>query len=514
MESTQVSNYLLEMKKITKVFPGVTALRGVDLHVGYGEIHALMGENGAGKSTLMKCIAGIYKPTSGDIIFDGKVQTFSTPAEALANGISMIHQELSPVLYRPIMENVWLGREPLNKFGLVDHKKMHALTKEVLKEIELEEDPSSLMSTLTVAKMQMVEIAKAVSYNSKLIIMDEPTSSLAEKEINQLFSIMRKLKSQGKSIIFITHKLDEIYEITDRVTVYRDGAFIGSEKTADLKVDRLINWMVGRDVKEMFPKTPCPIGDVRLEVKNLSNRKYFKNVSFTVRRGEILGMAGLVGAGRSEVVETIFGMRPNIGGEIFIDGKKIEIKHPSDAIANGMAWLTEDRRGSGIFPMLAVQLNIAIATIPKFLNRIGLIREAQLNKSCEEFVKKIQVKTPSLEQHVENLSGGNQQKVLVARWLMTNPDILFMDEPTRGIDVGTKSEIHRLISRLAGEGKSIVMISSELPEIMGMSDRIMVMHQGKVTGIVENTKDLTQEELMSYATDTVEEYKKSKGGKK
>ncbi|GHV85013.1 putative ribose/galactose/methyl galactoside import ATP-binding protein [Spirochaetia bacterium] len=508
-----MSEYLLEMKNIKKVFPGVLALNGVDLHVRPGEIHALIGENGAGKSTLMKCIAGIYRPTSGEIIFDGTVQGAYNPSEALAMGISMIHQELSPVLHRPIMENVWLGREPLSRFGLIDHKKMHAQTKEVLKEIELEEDPASLMASLTVAKMQMVEIAKAVSYNSKLIIMDEPTSSLTEKEIKQLFTIMRKLKSQGKSIIFISHKLDEIYEITDCVTVYRDGNFIGSEKTANLKVDKLINMMVGRDVKEMFPKTPCPIGEVKLEVKNLSNRKYFKDVSFTVRRGEILGVAGLVGAGRTEVVETIFAMRPRTSGEVFIDGKKIDIKSPADAIKNGMAWLTEDRRGSGIFPMLAVRLNIAIATIPKFLNWMGIIKETQLNKSCADFVKKIQVKTPSLDQHVENLSGGNQQKVLVARWLMTNPDILFVDEPTRGIDVGTKSEIHRLISNLAGEGKSIVMISSELPEVMGMSDRIMVMHQGKVTGIVENTKDLTQEELMSYATNTVAEYKKSKGGK-
>jgi methyl-galactoside transport system ATP-binding protein/inositol transport system ATP-binding protein len=505
--------YLLEMNHIIKNFPGVQALKSVDLKVKRGEIHALMGENGAGKSTLMKCIAGIYKPTSGEVIFDGEVQEPYTPAEALARGITMIHQELSPVLHRPIMENVWLGREPLTRFGFVDHRKMYELTRGVLREIELEEDPASLMSTLTVAKMQMVEIAKAVSYNAKLIIMDEPTSSLAEKEINQLFTIMRKLKSQGKSIIFITHKIDEIYEITDRVTVYRDGSYIGSEKTADLKLDKLINMMVGRDVKEMFPKIPCPIGEVKLEIRNLSNRKYFKDVSFTVRRGEILGIAGLVGAGRTEVVETIFGMRPKSGGEVFIDGKKIEIKRPVDAIENGMAWLTEDRRGSGIFPMLTVQLNIAIATIPKFLNMIGLIREAQLNKVCEEYVKKIQVKTPSLDQHVENLSGGNQQKVLVARWLMTNPDILFVDEPTRGIDVGTKSEIHRLISKLAGEGKSIVMVSSELPEIMGMSDRIMIMHQGKVTGIVENTKDLTQEKLMAYATDTVEIYKKSKEAK-
>jgi methyl-galactoside transport system ATP-binding protein/inositol transport system ATP-binding protein len=508
-----VNEYLLEMKNIVKTFPGVKALRGVDLQVRRGEIHALMGENGAGKSTLMKCIAGIHPPTSGEIIFDGEVQGPYNPAEALKKSISMIHQELSPVLHRPIMENVWLGREPLNKFGLVDHKKMYELTKEVLKEIDLEEDPLTLMVNLTVAKIQMVEIAKAVSYNSKLIIMDEPTSALADKEIKQLFAIMRKLKSQGKSIIFISHKLDEIYEIADRVTVYRDGAYIGSENTSELKIDKLINMMVGRDINELFPKIPCPIMGVKLEVKNLSNRKYFKNVSFTVRKGEILGIAGLVGAGRSEVIETIFGMRPHTSGEISIDGKKVEIKKPSDAIRNGMVWLTEDRRLSGIFPMLAVQFNIAIATIPKFLNKLGLIQEGRLNKVCDEYVKKVQIKTPSLAQTVGNLSGGNQQKVLVARWLMTNPEILFLDEPTRGIDVGTKSDIHRLISALAGEGKSVVMVSSELPEIMGMSDRIMIMHQGKVTGIVDNTKDLTQEELMAYATDTVDEYKKSRGGK-
>jgi methyl-galactoside transport system ATP-binding protein/inositol transport system ATP-binding protein len=502
--------YLLEMNNIVKNFPGVQALRGVNLKVKKGEIHALMGENGAGKSTLMKCIAGIYKPTSGEVIFDGKSEPSYSPSEALSKGISMIHQELSPVLHRSIMENVWLGREPLGKLGFVNHRVMYEKTKEVLKEIELEADPTMLMSTLTVAKMQMVEIAKAVSYNSKLIIMDEPTSALAEKEINQLFAIMRRLKASGKSIIFISHKIDEIYEITDRVTVYRDGNYIGSENTSDLKVDKLINMMVGRDVKEMFPKTACPIGDVKLEIKGLSNRKYFSDVSFTVRRGEIFGIAGLVGAGRTEVIETIFGMRPRLAGEVWIGGKKVDIKTPSDAISHGMAWLTEDRRGSGIFPMLGVDLNIAIATIPRFLNKIGLIKESRLASACQEYVKKIQVKTPSLDQHLENLSGGNQQKVLVARWLMTDPEILFLDEPTRGIDVGTKSEIHRLISTLAGEGKSIVMISSELPEIMGMSDRIMVMHQGKVVGIVENSKTLTQEELMAYATDTVSEYRQSK----
>lgn len=501
------------MKNIVKTFPGVQALKGVELKVRPGEIHALMGENGAGKSTLMKCIAGLYRPNEGEIIFAGRALEPYTTAEALKMGISMIHQELSPVLHRPIMENIWLGREPLTKLRFVDHRKMYDMTVAVLKEIDLEEDPRTLMASLTVAKMQMIEIAKAISYNSKLIIMDEPTSALTDKEVKQLFAIMRRLKAQGVSIIYISHKLDEIYEITDRVTVYRDGCYIGSEDTVDLKVDRLINMMVGRDVNDMFPKVPCTIGEVKFEVRNLSHRRYFKDVSFTVRRGEILGIAGLVGAGRTEVIETIFGIREKAGGELFIDGKKVEIRNPRDAIRRSMAWLTEDRRRSGIFPMLSVELNMAIANISKFLNRAGLIRERYVNGVCREFVQKIQVKTPSLDQKVENLSGGNQQKVLVARWLMTEPDILFLDEPTRGIDVGTKAEIHRLITTLAGEGKSIVMVSSELPEVMGMSDRIMVMHQGKVTGILENTKELTQEELMAYATNTAEEYHKARGTK-
>ncbi len=495
--------YILQMNNIVKTFPGVKALRGVELKVKAGEIHALMGENGAGKSTLVNCLAGIHNPTSGEIIYDGrKLENYNT-AQALEMGISMIHQELSPVFHRPIMENIWLGREPLNRFGLVDHKKMYDMSKEVLKEIDLDVDPKTLMVSLTVAKMQMIEIAKAVSYDSKLIIMDEPTSALTDKEVKQLFKIMRKLKSQGKSIIYISHKIEEVYEITDKVTIYRDGQFIGSEITKDLAVSKLIKMMVGRNIDEMFPKVKCSFGDVKLEVRNLTHSHLFTDVSFSVRKGEILGIAGLVGSGRTEVIETIFGIRHKVSGEIFIDGKKVEIDKPRDAIAHHMALLTEDRRLSGIFPMLTVRLNMVIANMPKYLSRIGLIKEKMLKLECDEYVDKIQVKTPSLMQKIENLSGGNQQKVLVARWLMTNPDILFLDEPTRGIDVGTKSEIHKIITKLAGEGKSIIMISSELPEVMGMSDRILIMHEGKVTGIVENTKELTQEDLMAYATNTV-----------
>lgn len=491
---------ILVMKDIVKTFPGVKALKGVDLNVKYGEIHALMGENGAGKSTLMKCLIGIHPPTSGQINFEGNlIENYST-AEALKMGIAMIHQELSPVEHRSIMENIWLGREPKNKLGLIDHKKMYEMTKEVLKLIDFNEDPRTLMVNLTVANMQMIEIAKALSYNAKLIIMDEPTSALTNKEIEQLFSIMRRLRENGKSIIYISHKLEEIFEISDKITVYRDGQYIGTKATSDITTPELIKMMVGRDVNEMFPKVTCDIGDVKMEVKNLCLGKKFNDVSFNVRKGEILGIAGLVGAGRTEVIETIFGIRHKSSGQIFIDGKEIQIKTPADAKRSKMALLTEDRRITGIIPMLSVLQNVMIASISKYIKKNGLLNHKQAIQDTNEFVKAISIKTPSIYQKIENLSGGNQQKVLVARWLLTNPEILFLDEPTRGIDVGAKAEIHRLITNLAGQGKSIIMVSSELPEVMGMSDRIMIMHEGKVTGIIENTKELTQEEIMSYAT--------------
>jgi len=491
---------ILVMKDIVKTFPGVKALKGVGLCVKYGEIHALIGENGAGKSTLMKCLIGIQPPTSGEIYFEGNLIQNYTTAEALKMGIAMIHQELSPVEHRAIMENIWLGREPKTKFGLVDHKKMYGLTKEILKEIGFDEDPKTLMVNLTVAQMQMIEIAKALSYNAKLIIMDEPTSALTNKEIDQLFSIMRKLRESGKSIIYISHKLEEIYEICDMITVYRDGQYISTKKTMELEVSELIKMMVGREINEMFPKVECPIGEVKLEILHLDGGRHFHDVSFTVKKGEIFGIAGLVGAGRTEVIETIFGIRQKTGGEIWVDGKKCEIKNPRDAKANKMALLTEDRRISGIFPMLSVFQNVIMANIRKYIKKNRLLDHKRAMNDTNEYIDTIHIKTPSMQQKIENLSGGNQQKVLVARWLLTEPEVLFLDEPTRGIDVGAKAEIHRLITNLAGAGKSIVMVSSELAEIMGMSDRIMIMHEGKVTGIIENNSALTQEEIMKYAT--------------
>jgi methyl-galactoside transport system ATP-binding protein/inositol transport system ATP-binding protein len=494
------SEYILEATSIVKEFPGVHALKGVDLKVKKGEILGLVGENGAGKSTLMKCIIGIHPVTSGDIIFDGtQLKKFST-SDALKMGISMIQQELSPIEHRPIMENIWIGREPRNKAGLIDHKQMYTMTKELLSRIGMDDDPKMLVRDLTVAKQQMVEIGKAISYDAKLIIMDEPTSALSGHEIAELFSIMRKLKEDGKSIIYISHKLDEIYDITDRVVVLRDGEYIGAEDIDKIDVNRMIEMMVGREITDFFPKVKCEIGDVKMRVEGLSSGKKFQDISFDVRKGEILGVAGLVGAGRTNLIETIFGMRKRTAGKVFVDGEEVEIRTPADAIANGMAFLTEDRRLNGIFPMLTVKLNIIVANLNNLINKTGLLSNKLIGSKTLEYIKAIQIKTPTPEQLVMNLSGGNQQKVLVGRWLMTSPEILFLDEPTRGIDVGTKAEIHRLITELAGQGKSIVMVSSELPEILGMSDRVMVLCQGKLTGILDNNDELTQEIVMKYAT--------------
>lgn len=495
-----IGETLLEMRDITKEFPGVKALKGVQLEVKAGEVHALMGENGAGKSTLMKCIIGIHPQTSGQIIFDGKdVGKIRSTKGALAMGISMVHQELSPVEHRNVMENLWLGREPKNALGLIDHKKMYKMSKELLAQVGLTDlDPRTLMRELTVAKMQMIEIAKAVSHNCKLLILDEPTSALTNREVDELFEIVKKMKESGIGIVYITHKMDELYRIADRITVYRDGQYIGTENVANITMDKVISMMVGRDIKDMYPKVPCEIGEVKLEVKGLTHPGLFENVSFTARKGEILGMAGLVGAGRTEVAETIFGMHSYTAGKILIDGKEVHIKSPKQAIKSGISLLTEDRRGNGILSVQSVKDNIAVANLEAFKTKSGLLSMRNLDNVAQSYVDTLEIKTPSLTQKIENLSGGNQQKVLIARWLFTNPDILFVDEPTRGIDVGAKAEIYKLLTKLAGEGKTIIMISSELPEILGMSDRVVVMHEGRVTGILDND-GLTQEEVMKYA---------------
>lgn len=493
--------YVLETRDVKKVFPGVVALDGISLRFRAGTVHSLMGENGAGKSTLMKILSGLYKPTEGLIFYKGVETVFNEPVESIRLGISMIHQELSPVPHRSVMENVWLGREPLIEWTpFVDHRKMCDDTKKLLDDLELAIDPRTLMSELTVAKMQMVEIAKAVSYNSEVVIMDEPTSSLTKKEVEHLFKIIRRLKDQGKSIIYISHKMEEIFAISDEVSVLRDGRFVGSYKASALNTDKLISLMVGRELNDLFPKVECPITEVKLKVDKLSSTGVFENISFEVRKGEIVGFSGLVGAGRTEVMETIFGMRSKSEGTVSIDGVKVEINTPECAINHRMALLTEDRRLSGIFPMLDVKDNMVMAVIDKYRNRFTkLLNHRLIRNDCNEYRKKINVKTPNLEQKVMNLSGGNQQKVLVARWLLTDPEILILDEPTRGIDVGAKAEIHALITNLAAKGKAIILVSSELPEILGMSDRIVVMCEGKITGIIDR-KDATQEVIMKYAT--------------
>lgn len=490
--------YILEMTDIVKEFPGVRALKGVQLKVRPGTVHTLMGENGAGKSTLMKCLIGIQPPTSGKIVFKGKEVHFKTTLEAMSAGISMIHQELSPVPERSVCDNVWLGREP-RKGIIVDHKKMRKDCADLFEKLHLDLDPDEKMGNLTVAKMQMVEIAKAVSYDSQIVIMDEPTSALTDAEVEHLFNIIADLKAKNVAIIYISHKMDEIFRISDDITIYRDGEYIASDSADNLDVNKVITLMVGREVEAMFPKVECPIGETILKVENLSSGKAVKNVSFELHKGEILGFAGLVGAGRTETVETIFGMRHKTSGKIYKDGKEIEIKNPEQAIAHKIALLTEDRRGNGIVGLLSIKDNTVLASLKTY----GMpLNHKKMREDTAEYIKKLNTKTPTMDTPIMNLSGGNQQKVLVGRWLLTDPDILIVDEPTRGIDVGAKAEIHSLITKLAGEGKAIIMISSELPEVMGMADRILVMHEGEMTGIIDR-KDATSELIMQYATGDV-----------
>ena len=498
-----MSNYVLEMIDVSKSFPGVQALKNVSFRLRPGSVHALMGENGAGKSTLMKCLVGLYQMNSGRILINGNEVHINNPLEASRLGISMIHQELSPVKERSVAENLFLGRTPLHAGVFVDHKKLYRQAGETLRSLGIDINPYEKMGNLTVAKMQMVEIAKAVSQDASIIVMDEPTSSITSTEVAQLFGMIRSLKEKGVSVIYISHKMDEIFKICDEVTVFRDGQMVGSDMVANMDVAKLIQLMVGRDLDAMFPKVVCPITDVVMEVQDLASGNRFSGVSFELRRGEILGFAGLVGAGRTEVLETLFGLRPKTAGTVKINGKIADIRRPSDALRYGMAMLTEDRRGTGIIPVSSVASNIVVANLKKYVRKSGLVNHKMIANDASEYIKKIEIKTPTKDTLIQDLSGGNQQKVLVARWLLTHPDILFVDEPTRGIDVGAKAEIHSLITRMAGEGKAIIMVSSEMPEILGMCDRILVMHEGRQTGIIDRSI-ATQEVIMEYATSATE----------
>jgi methyl-galactoside transport system ATP-binding protein len=496
-------NYVLQIKEISKAFPGVNALDKVSINIRPGTVHALMGENGAGKSTLMKCLFGIYDPDSGEILLDGKPVHFDTSRQALDAGISMIHQELLPIPLRSAMENLWLGRFPvrsLGAFNFVDHKKMYQDSVALLRDLNMDIDPKIWVRDLSASKIQSLEIAKAVSNNAKVIIMDEPTSSLTEHEVAQLFDIIRRLRGQGVAVIYISHKIEEILAISDEVSIMRDGRHIGTFKAGELTTDKIIKYMVGRDLSHRFPPKDNVPGDVLMEVQNLSSAqtRSFKDVTFSLRRGEILGIGGLVGAQRTELVESIFGLRPVAGGRIFVNGKEVMIKNSGQAKSRKLALVTEERRATGIIPMRSVKDNMLLANIRRYAGPLGLINEKKGDADTAEKIQALNVKTPSGKTLIRDLSGGNQQKVLFARWLLTDPDILILDEPTRGIDVGTKYEIYSIIIELAKQGKGIIMISSEMPELLGVSDRIMVMCEGRVTGFLEG-KTATQEEIMRLA---------------
>ena len=489
---------ILRMKNIRKTFPGVVALDNVDLDVRSGTVHSLMGENGAGKSTLMKCLIGMYTPDEGTIELAGDIMKFKDTKDGLEHGISMIHQELSPVPEMMVAENIWLGREPRGPLGLLSPATMFRKTHELFDEWKIDIDPRARMKDLTVSKQQMVEIAKAISYDAKIIIMDEPTSAIPEREVAHLHGMIKRLTEFGVAIIYITHKMDEVFRISDDITVFRDGKHVGSYAAKDLDRDKLIKLMVGRELTDLFPKLEAEIGDVVLSVRGLNRGSLVKDVSFDLRRGEILGLAGLMGAGRTEVLETIFGIEKADSGTITLNDKQLNIKQPSDAIQAGMALLTEDRKLNGIMGVLSVRDNITAAALPRY-SPGGVLRMGEMRKDSEEQREKLRIKTPSLNQLIKNLSGGNQQKALISRWLLTVPDVLMIDEPTRGIDVGAKSEIHRLMSMLAQEGKAIIMVSSELPEVLGMSDRILVMHEGRVSGELSR-EEANQESVMRLAT--------------
>lgn len=492
------SEYVLEMIDIEKQFPGVKALDHAQLKLRPGTVHALMGENGAGKSTLMKCLFGVYKEDAGKILIDGKETHFAGPKNALDNGVAMVHQELNQVLKRSVMENIWLGRFP-KKMGLVSHQQMYEKTKAVFKELDIPVDPKTIIGKLSVSQRQMVEIAKAVSYNAKIVVLDEPTSSLTEEEVEHLFKIMNKLRDNGVALVYISHKMEEILRISDEVTIMRDGKWVATEHARDLTTDKIIKLMVGRDLTNRFPpKTNVP-GEVMLEVKKLTG-KYMPScidVSFELRKGEILGIAGLVGSRRTELLETIFGISHRASGEVILNGKTVDNKDSRMAIKNGFALLTEERRATGIFPVMNISFNSIIANIKSYKKHV-LLSGKDMTKDTGWVIDSMHVKTPSQRTQIRSLSGGNQQKVIFGRWLLTAPEVLLLDEPTRGIDVGAKYEIYQLIIDLANQGKGVIMVSSEMPELLGICNRIAVMSNGHLAGILDG-ETATQEDIMRLA---------------
>ncbi len=494
-----INRTFLRMEGISKAFPGVQALKDVTFEVAQGEIHALVGENGAGKSTLMKILTGALDRDEGHIILRGQPVEISTPADAQDLGISMIHQELSLIPYLTVGQNVYLGREPRARIpGFIDWSTLYAQTQRLLGRLNVDVEARAEVQGLSIAQQQMVEVTKALSLNADLIAMDEPTSALSERETEVLFDVMRSLKAQGVSLIFISHRLGEVFQIADRVTVLRDGQCVGTAPIAELDEDQVVRMMVGRELGEMYPRTEVQRQEVVLEAINLHDGRELHGVDLKLHRGEILGVAGLVGAGRTALAETLFGIRPAVAGEIRVEGRPVTLNSPGAAIRLGMGLVPEDRKLQGLFMNMAVRENIVISAMDKVV-RWGFVNFIKADRLAGEFVKRLSIHTPSLRQRVCNLSGGNQQKVIIARWLMLKPQALILDEPTRGIDVGAKAEIHALMSQLAQEGVGVLMISSELPEVLGVSDRILVMHEGRVTG--EFTRDqATQDDIMRAAT--------------
>ncbi len=490
---------LLRMVDITKTFPGVKALDHVSLEVKAGTVHALMGENGAGKSTLMKCLFGIYNKDEGHIYLEGKEVNFKSSKEALDNGVAMVHQELNQALKRSVMDNIWLGRYPKTLGVAVNEKKMYKDTKAIFDELDINVDPKRIMSTMPVSQRQMVEIAKAVSYNSKIIVFDEPTSSLTEEEVEHLFKIINMLRDRGVGIIYISHKMAEIKRISDEITVMRDGTWVATRPAAELEMAQIIKLMVGRELTNQFPPKTNKPGEVYLKVEGLTGMyNQLKDVSFVARRGEILGLAGLDSSGRTETLESIFGVRTRKSGVITLDGKPCKNRNAGESIRNGFALLTEERRATGIFGVLNIRENTVISSLKRHKRMGFYLSSKSQKKDTQYYIDALRTKTPTQETKIRSLSGGNQQKVIIARWLLTEPEVLLLDEPTRGIDVGAKYEIYQLILDLALSGKTVIMVSSEMPELLGVCDRIVVMSGGRVAGEVD-TANTSQEEIMTLA---------------
>jgi ribose transport system ATP-binding protein len=492
-----VSESIILMKGITKEFPGVKALKSVDLNIYKGKIMALLGENGAGKSTLMKILTGVYEKTSGEIFLNGESVQIKNTREAQNMGIAIIHQELNLISNLSIGENIFLGREPVNSFGKIEWKKLYNASKLIMDRLGITERPETLVSKLSIGKQQMIEIAKALSLNAQVIIMDEPTGALTDKETSNLFKVIEELKSEGRSIVYISHRLKEIFQICDDVTILRDGQFIAEHPINEVNEDRIIELMVGRKLSEQYPRISCQTGDTLLEVKNLTN-SYVKDINFSIKSGEIVGLAGLMGSGRTELARTLYGIYGKDSGEVLIKGKEVNIRSSGQAIQNGISYVSEDRKGNGVVLGLNIKENISLSVLQKLSGLFGIINKKKEADAALDSIRSMSIKTSGVTQLVKNLSGGNQQKVSLSKSLMTSPRILILDEPTRGVDVGAKKEIYDIINRFKQDGMSIIMISSEIQEILGMSDRIMVMHEGRIAGCLDHEK-ADQENIMRLA---------------